>query len=262
MNPVLDAARANRPRANNPDRRPGVSLRRPDHQPHSAPCSRASRSDASPRPAPATPKDARTSGRRVILRNVAASPFFLGLFNFAAPVPNNLGVGEFNGIVTGLSLCPPTPNCVGTSDEFNDPVHYIPAWTYNDEEKVKRGGTETTRDGRSTLARVIENTDCDGYAPKIVEQTNDYMRVEYTSKVFGFVDDVEFWFPPDDEKRRSRVEYRSASRVGERFGRQQKANQVLATGFGTRGMEIDRFRDDGACCNAYTDYFTRHHSRR
>ncbi len=66
-----------------------------------------------------------------------------------------------------------------------------------------------------TLARVVENTDCDGYAPKIVEQTNDYMRVEYTSKVFGFVDDVEFWFPPDDEKRRSRVEYRSASRVGE-----------------------------------------------
>jgi|TARA_B100000073_G_scaffold173077_3_gene143201 uncharacterized protein (DUF1499 family) len=161
-------------------------------------------------------KDARTSGRRVILRNVAASPFFLGLFNFAAPIPNNLGVGEFNGIVTGLSLCPPTPNCVGTSDEFNDPVHYIPAWTYNDEEKVKRGGTETTRDeAMRTLARVVENTDCDGYAPKIVEQTNDYMRVEYTSKVFGFVDDVEFWFPPDDEKRRSRVEYRSASRVGE-----------------------------------------------
>ena len=161
-------------------------------------------------------KDARTSGRRVILRNVAASPFFLGLFNFAAPVPNNLGVGEFNGIVTGLSLCPPTPNCVGTSDEFNDPVHYIPAWTYNDEEKVKRGGTETTRDeAMRTLARVVENTDCDGYAPKIVEQTNDYMRVEYTSKIFGFVDDVEFWFPPDDEKRRSRVEYRSASRVGD-----------------------------------------------
>ena len=51
--------------------------------------------------------------------------------------------------------------------------------------------------------------------PTIVERTNDYMRVEYKSKVFGFVDDVEFWFPPDDETRRSRVEYRSASRVGE-----------------------------------------------
>jgi len=162
-------------------------------------------------------KDANRSGRRVILRNVVASPFFLGLFNFEAPVPANLGVGEFNGIVTGLSLCPPTPNCVSTADEFNDPVHYIPAWRYNDEEKIKRGGgKETTREeAMATLARVVEKTDCDGYTPTIVERTNDYMRVEYKSKVFGFVDDVEFWFPPDDETRRSRVEYRSASRVGE-----------------------------------------------
>lgn len=51
----------------------------------------------------------------------------------------------------------------------------------------------------------------DKFTPNIVKKTDDYIYVEYSSPTFGFIDDVEFWFPG----RNSEVEYRSASRVGE-----------------------------------------------
>jgi len=44
-----------------------------------------------------------------------------------------------------------------------------------------------------------------------VEKTDDYVCVEYESPIFGFVDDVEFWFPPGNKPI---VQYRSASRSG------------------------------------------------
>jgi uncharacterized protein (DUF1499 family) len=123
---------------------------------------------------------------------------------------------------TGLSLCPPSPNCVGTADEFNDSLHYVPAWTYTDEEKIARSGAEATRTSAAQaleqLVDVVNTTDCDGFEATIVERKNDYLRVEYKSPFFGFVDDVEFWFPADTEKQKSRVEYRSASRLGQSDG--------------------------------------------
>ncbi len=45
----------------------------------------------------------------------------------------------------------------------------------------------------------------DGFEPKIVSQTGDFLYVEYQSPTFGFIDDVEFWFKPGPG---SRVEYR------------------------------------------------------
>ena len=42
----------------------------------------------------------------------------------------------------------------------------------------------------------------------------DYVYAEYQSPTFGFIDDVEFYFPPG----KSTVEYRSASRIGESDG--------------------------------------------
>ena len=46
----------------------------------------------------------------------------------AAPRPKNLGVQDYGGGVKSLSLCPPTPNCISTAEEINDPGHYVPAW--------------------------------------------------------------------------------------------------------------------------------------
>ena len=159
--------------------------------------------------------------RRFVLRGVAAPVLVGSLLNFEGERPR-LGVGSFNGVSTGLALCPSTPNCVGTADEFNDTLHYIPAWTYNDEEKIARSGAEATRTSAAQaleqLVDVVNTTDCDGFEATIVERKNDYLRVEYKSPFFGFVDDVEFWFPADTEKQKSRVEYRSASRLGQSDG--------------------------------------------
>ena len=54
----------------------------------------------------------------------------------AAPRPTGLGVQDYGGGVKQLNLCPPTPNCVSTSEAANDPQHFVPAWTYD--AKVRR----------------------------------------------------------------------------------------------------------------------------
>jgi uncharacterized protein (DUF1499 family) len=46
---------------------------------------------------------------------------------------------------------------------------------------------------------------------KIVEQKDNYIRTESRSKIMGFVDDAEFYFPEDDNI----IQWRSASRLGE-----------------------------------------------
>ncbi|OEL25469.1 hypothetical protein BAE44_0013511 [Dichanthelium oligosanthes] len=72
------------------------------------------------------------------------------------------------------------------------------------------------------VVSMVTKTKPDNFSPHIAEQTDDYVRVEYESPIFGFsflhgystvqfVDDVEFWFPPGNK---AIVQYRSASRSG------------------------------------------------
>ena len=42
--------------------------------------------------------------------------------------PGSLGVQDYGGGLKTLSLCPPSPNCISTAEEANDPTHYVPAW--------------------------------------------------------------------------------------------------------------------------------------
>lgn len=35
---------------------------------------------------------------------------------------------DYGGNIKTLALCPSTPNCIATSEEANDPNHYVPAW--------------------------------------------------------------------------------------------------------------------------------------
>ncbi len=60
---------------------------------------------------------------------------------------------------------------------------------------------------RETLLKVL------GVVPRteIVEQTDDYIHALSLSRIFKFVDDVEFYLPPDETV----IHLRSASRVGE-----------------------------------------------
>ena len=46
---------------------------------------------------------------------------------------------------------------------------------------------------------------------EVVTQTDDYIRARSTSRLMGFIDDVEFYFPTDKKE----IEMRSASRLGD-----------------------------------------------
>ncbi|CAN6296956.1 unnamed protein product [Urochloa humidicola] len=109
-----------------------------------------------------------------------------------------------------LALCPATNNCVSTSEEISDSTHYAPPWNYNPK-GGRRGKPISKEEAMKELIEVVTKTKPDNFTPRIVEKTDDYIRVEYESPIFGFVDDVEFWFPPGNKPI---IQYRSASRSG------------------------------------------------
>lgn len=95
----------------------------------------------------------------------------------------------------GLAACPDKPNCV-MSMTMNDEKHFVEPLAYAIGE----------RRAYELLHQVIVSQD----RTAIVEQTDRYLRAEFKSRLFRFVDDVEFYFPPDA----SVIHVRSASRMG------------------------------------------------
>lgn len=133
----------------------------------------------------------------------------------AVPRPKTIGLQDYGGGLRTLSLCPPSPNCVSTAEEANDPTHYVPGWTYNPEDGRGRTAPVSREQAMSELAEVVSSVSPDGFTPKIIKRTDDYLYAEFESPTFGFIDDFEAFFPSD---RPGTVEYRSASRIGESDG--------------------------------------------
>lgn len=99
------------------------------------------------------------------------------------------------GVIGGrLAACPDMPNCV--SSQSNDPRHVIAPLRYE-------GTAEKARE------RLIEAVSGMKRA-RIVVAEERYLRAEFTSALFRFVDDVEFLL--DDDA--GTIHVRSASRVG------------------------------------------------
>lgn len=96
-----------------------------------------------------------------------------------------------------LVPCPKTPNCVNTqaTDEkhFIQPIHF----------------TGTRQEAQDRLLKILKAWE----RTKITIVQENYIRVEFTSKIFRFVDDVEFYFPITKAKKII-IHIRSASRVG------------------------------------------------
>ncbi|GAA0176601.1 hypothetical protein LIER_29565 [Lithospermum erythrorhizon] len=82
---------------------------------------------------------------------------------------------------------------------------------YNPERGRGRENLVSREVAMKELLQVIKSTKPDNFTPRIVEKKDDYVRVEYESPILGFIDDVEFWFPPG---KKPLVQYRSASRMG------------------------------------------------
>ena len=94
-----------------------------------------------------------------------------------------------------LEPCPSSPNCVVSQN--GDEEHTIEPITY-------KSDRATAKETLLKVLSVVPRTE-------VTEQTDDYIHAESTSRIFKFVDDVEFYFPEDEDV----IHLRSASRVGE-----------------------------------------------
>lgn len=94
-----------------------------------------------------------------------------------------------------LSPCPVTDNCVLSQD--TDAKHAIAPIPYH----VDR---DTARQTLLKVLAVVPRTE-------VLEKKENYVYAISKSRIFKFVDDVEFYFPPNE----SVIHMRSASRVGE-----------------------------------------------
>jgi uncharacterized protein (DUF1499 family) len=103
--------------------------------------------------------------------------------------PANLGVRDGR-----LAPCPSSPNCV--SSQSTDREHAVEPLSY----------TTSPGEAMADLKKIILNMK----RARIVSETGDYIHAEFTSAIWRFVDDVEFYF--DDAAKVIHV--RSASRLG------------------------------------------------
>jgi uncharacterized protein (DUF1499 family) len=103
--------------------------------------------------------------------------------------PANLGVRAGR-----LAPCPASPNCV--SSQAADESHRVEALAF----------VGSTAEAMQKLKQLL------GEMPrtKIVQETDDYLHAEATTRVFRFVDDVEFYL----DEAAGLIHIRSASRVG------------------------------------------------
>lgn len=102
------------------------------------------------------------------------------------------------GLTDGkLNPCPDTPNCVSSQSDSEqhqiEPLHYF----------------DSKPQAHARLVSIIESEK----RTKILTAEDDYIRAEFTSALFRFVDDVEFYLPAEQADG-SIVNVRSASRIG------------------------------------------------
>lgn len=115
-----------------------------------------------------------------------------GLLSGCAGTVPKLGVN--NG---QLMPCPDTPNCV--SSQATSKEHNI--------EPMPFTGTPIEAQGRLLqIVNALQRT-------QIIQVDDSYIRAEFTSAIFRFVDDVEFYFPPT-KTGEIIIHTRSASRIG------------------------------------------------
>jgi len=94
-----------------------------------------------------------------------------------------------------LAPCPSSPNCVSSRAVEDDARHSMPALVFE-------GSPDDARDAIVETMRF--------FGGRVVLEEVDYVRAEFVSRIFGFVDDVEWVI----DAAAARADFRSASRVG------------------------------------------------
>jgi len=115
--------------------------------------------------------------------------FFLSPHLILAGVPYNLGLKN-----QMLAPCPGTPNCVSSQEKISQ--NRIQPITFEVSLEL----------AKEKLYRVINSM----RGTRIITQDDVYWHVEFTTLLFRFIDDVEFYF----DRSQSLIHVRSASRQG------------------------------------------------
>ena len=110
-------------------------------------------------------------------------------FGCSGSRPGHLGVREGK-----LASCPDSPNCVST--QAADEKHRIEPMAF-------RGSLKETRERLLEIIRSMKRA-------QVIRSGGDYIHAEFTSALFRFVDDGEFYL----DETTNTVHMRSASRVG------------------------------------------------
>lgn len=110
------------------------------------------------------------------------------MFSCAGKPPTNIGITNAR-----LAPCPDSPNCV--SSQSDEKKHTIAPLVYKGEKAA----------AKKTLTQVVTSM----AGSRVITDKEDYLYVEFKSRIMGFVDDVEFYFPEE-----SIIHVRSASRMG------------------------------------------------
>ena len=119
--------------------------------------------------------------------------------------PANLGLKDGR-----FAPCPSSPNCV--SSQSPDKEHAVDPVTY----------TTSTPEAMADLRKVLLQMK----RARIADESDSYLHAEFTSALWRFVDDVEFYF--DDATKT--IQVRSASRLGHSdFGVNRKRVEEIRT---------------------------------
>ena len=110
-----------------------------------------------------------------------------------------------------LAPCPSSPNCVSSMAPQGD-SHYVAPLTVK--EDVDSGSPS------EQILRVLDRMK----RVRVIEKSPSYIKAEFTTAIFKFVDDVEFMIQEDGS-----VQVRSASRVG-------------YSDLGTNGKRVEKIR--------------------
>jgi uncharacterized protein (DUF1499 family) len=125
---------------------------------------------------------------------------FLG--PFPGEQPTDLGVRP-DGSLKG---CPASPNCWSTS---GDAKHAVPPFDYSKSDSAAKADLLAVLKAYPQAGVPKGDGIKDGGGNKLVTDDDGYLYMQFTSKKFGFVDDVEFYV------KGGKVLMRSASRQGD-----------------------------------------------
>ena len=99
-----------------------------------------------------------------------------------------------NAIMKTITPCPKTPNCVSSVD--TDPKHFVQPLQF----------VGKAKHAHERLLKILYSMK----RVRVVASGEDFIRAEFVSAIFRFVDDVEFYL----DGRKKVIHVKSASRVG------------------------------------------------